>query len=172
MYLMRKGNSCGPDAVIEVTGKAASEVDKAFGVSNIENFSDMLDSPAHHHVALRLLGVPYQTRTCGQIKQGDFSRGKCVMLCHAKEDKKTWIPEALIGQHWVIIEGVDVSLRKVHIFDADPAAPKGKWYSYDILDEMYSGGLPACAYEIGRGAENPPMFERLYVFLTKLFFGG
>lgn len=171
-YVMRGNNDCGPSAVAAVTELDNALVDRAFGVTRIDRFRDLLDSPYHHFVALDNLGIPWRRRTLEQILTGQFARGKVIMLSHAPDDPDTWIPEALTGQHWVVIEGIDAEFGYVIVHDADPSYPNGKCITNEGITRRYSASLPACAYEVGTGDEHAKWWERAWVILTKIFFGG
>jgi hypothetical protein len=170
MHAQRTPNSCGPDCVGSIAaqfGISQAAVDAAFGVKDISEFSDLLDSPAHHEAAFRALNLTYRVRTCGEILRGECVNGRCEVLLHAKENPDTWWPESWGSQHWAVVENVDDRHVWLNMGYEDM---RFRGFTHKAFTDRYAiGGPTATAYEItGLGqAPKQAWYQRLWVWITR-----
>lgn len=176
MHIQRTSNSCGPDCVYAICQRlnlpiSQAQVDAAFGCPDINDFSNLLDSPAHHEVAFKRLGLAYRVVTCGEILNGGLAEGTVEVLLHAQDDPKTILPESTLNQHWAVVEAVNTQTREVFLDMGRSDLLAGR-FTFDSIQARYAVGAPtATAYQIlgfGRAAK-PAWYSRLWVWVTGWF---
>lgn len=152
-YRMLTDSDCGPAALSAATGLPREEVDDAWGWWR----GDRTDSPWHHDAAMARLGVTRRVVTCGEICSGGAVPGRTVVLIHSKGSP-------ILGQHWIVFAGLDAAGRVgLHMGDG-----RTLWFDQAVFAARYSGGAPACAYEVGRGdVPRVPWYQRLYMWVTR-----
>ena len=187
---MRAQNSCGPDAMAFAADKTYAQVDKAWGITNINKFSNLCDSPWHHLVAAENLGV--NIKIIG-INEGLAYRGpgRVVVLLHVAPNG---VISSMLAQHWVVLcpdwkeRGFtfdeSLSADKVFFFDGSTTAsmldgtriiapicvPK-----HDFIMQYAAGNpTPQCCYVINDPSLNQtiPWYARWYVKFINFFFGA
>lgn len=155
---MRCSHDCGPCAISYVTGIDQDTVERVIGWQHYHGHGsvreDLQDSPWHHFDAIVRLGQTFRLRTCADLLSGRATPEKTVVLVHP--DSRS----PLLVQHWTVYAGLDTDgVPLLHWLDGRP--PR----RVPDLEELYSRGAPACAYEVmpDGGQKRLTWYQRLYV---------
>jgi hypothetical protein len=164
-YLMMYPNDCGPAVLSAVTGKSREEIYRAWGIKNILEFRDLHDTPINHFACLSKLGIPWKIRTLGDIFHGFIVPNKTIVLLHSlPKDGIVGSLAPLLSQHWVVLEYASQVDVKVHWGDGTI-----KYFKRATFEKLYSGAIPACAYEVGIGSTKLTWYQKFYAWLTGKF---
>jgi hypothetical protein len=122
---------------------------------------DLQDSPWHHFAAVAKLGQTWKIRTCRDLLTGAATVGKTLILLHPNAR------HPLLAQHWVVYAGRDAKDGTVLVFWGDGMPAR----RVPDIEEWYSAGAPACAYEIlpSGGQTRLTWWQRFYVWLMGRF---
>ena len=124
-----------------------------------------LDTPWNHFALLAKLNIPWKIRTCGEILNGTAKPEKTIILIHALPGEGFLGKlNPLFSQHWVILQSVNPTHVLVHFGNNTI-----RQYTHEVFQRLYSGALPACAYEVGIGSTKLTWYQRAYAYLTGKF---
>lgn len=162
-YLMRTDSDCGPAALAAVLNESYENLldrwpggwkDGDRGILGAPN-----DTPYDHFSLLAGMGIPWQVRTCREILAGEATNDKTLILLHA-------LDHPYLSQHWVVLKEVTPVL--VTVWWGKPEC-QVKQFTAENFRQLYAGGWPACAYEIGIGDTKLSWWQRLVAWLTGTF---
>ena len=169
-YLLRQSSSCGPDCLAAVTGRSHADVDAAWGIRDISKFSDLQDSPWAAFSALAALGIPWKIRTCGDILNGIAKPEKTIILIHALATPGlVGALSPFLNQHYVALKAVSTGFVTCYFGAKDAKGDDTRTWTFDTFSKIYSGGSPACAYEVGIGDTKLTWYQWAYAKLVGKF---
>lgn len=150
-YTMETSYSCGPDALAFAAELTRTEVKRAMHWHNHNNVLDNLhDTPSHHFIALRNLGINYSKVSASDIIFGVAVPNKTVILLHNQS-------RPVLIQHWAVLAAVDSTFVYLHWGDGVIHQ-----FTHEHFTQMYTKGWPPCAYVINTPASSPlKWWERL-----------
>lgn len=138
-YVMLNQFDCGPCCVSSVTGIPIGEIKHVWGWKDFNSeLDDVLDTPLSHYAILNELGIKYKIVNCGEILSGNAIPRRTVILIHG-------LIKPFLNQHWVVLYDYPAS-NTVKLLMGDSELPKS--FTFDNFQKLYSGGTPACAYQI------------------------
>lgn len=162
-YLMTTSHSCGPDALCFVLkDRDRNEIYSLMNWFNTCDWRDnMKDYIGSHFKVLDHFEIPHKL-----IDFKDFKNCKHPIICllHNYPAKiPSWI-NAILYQHWVVVERVD----NKNVFFHDGS---GRIACYDIetFQEWFYNGSPNCAYVVGEGELNINRLEKFWDTLVTYF---
>ncbi|MBF0546203.1 MAG: hypothetical protein HQM08_17300 [Candidatus Riflebacteria bacterium] len=160
-FKMHGQRDCGPSALSFATGLDYDQIVKAWGWPTSDDWKcDARDNPGAHFRVLNALKIPWQITDCGKILAGQATENKTIILLAANDDPKTLIPEDYQYRHWVVLAGIQDGKVIVHWGDG-----QFRTFSRDPFIKAYSGGSPACAYEVGKGSGKGQILARIWDWL-------
>ena len=175
---MRTAKSCGPDAVGFVFkkffNKTQEEVDKAFGINDINNFKNFGDTPWNHFSACWKLHQPILPISSSKIIRRQAENEKTIILFHylCEEPELRNLYTSIYGEifknlyeHWIILHSVTDTHLIIHWGDGQI-----HYISHELFEKSFNAGLVRCAYVIGKGKMYLPFWVRWYANLTGRFY--
>ena len=162
-FLVYCNGYCGPAALGFCLREDPDEIGRRMGWQHHHNLGgireDLQDSPPAHDEIIWSFGKQVLTRTCGDLKMNRATKNKTIVLLHPVSR------HPFLAQHWVVYAGISPNgFVEVHWGD-------GTIKEIPNIDEWYSAGSPASAYEIVErgGRTKPNWFMRQYVKIMRWF---
>lgn len=172
-YTQQTKSSCGLDALVFASGKPVADVMKAWGISDIQKFGNLQDSPWSHFVAMEKLKVKFQLIGSSDICNSKGFPNQTVILIHnvpVDAEVRSIFTELSaflhtnLEEHWIVLESVVANTIRFHAGDGSI-----KQMRHDQFKRIFDAGVVRCAYVVGRGNYRLSWFQRLWATITGKF---